>query len=251
MEDALDAALGLGGGGLDGLAAELTQGTLELCGAGILRVVLCEDAVAVAVAGHGHAEAGDIDAERLEIGAGRLDRDEAGVHQAAGGVVDEGDQATARTASLEPVVGAAIDLHEFAPACPTFTGRMRALARPFGGLPQPCRDHPAAQGLDRVGVAVLRGQVLGRERGAEVGVALADQFDAACLLGGSDAPIRGARAATAEQSPRSGVAVGAHQALDLTHGERQPRGGLALRQAPGENRLHHLAACQFAMTHCQ
>jgi hypothetical protein len=97
------------------------------------------------------------------------------VHEPAGGIIDQGQERAARPTILEPPVLTAVDRNQLA-------GTLAAVARLVDGLgprlapgPDPGGHHPAAQGLAADLDLVPLGQLLGRERRAEVGVALAHQ----------------------------------------------------------------------------
>src|SRR5947208_3306771 len=170
---------------------------------------------------------------------------EAGLHEAAGGVVDVDQQRAARATVLEPGVLAAIDLDELAEAGPTLPRRIA----PAGALgprdPQAGGTHPAAQRLDGQDEGVLLGELLVGERGPEVGVALADEGQGA-LLGGGREPAGARTPAPARHEPRGAVlderAIEAsHLALaDLQEGRRPPA-----RQPPLGDPRQDLQAIQF------
>src|ERR1700746_948165 len=75
-----------------------------------------EDAMLVAVERDRLAPGFQISAGRLEIGKGRLAFDKLQMHQTAGRIVNKHQQGALRPAVLEPVMLAAIDLHQFANA---------------------------------------------------------------------------------------------------------------------------------------
>lgn len=144
----LDAALGLGGVGVDGLDIEGPDGAGELGQLPLMvGVVDAEDAVLVGVEGHGPSILAEVWPEGFQVGLGGLCRDEAQGHQATGGIIDEDDQRTPRATRFEPVMGRAIDLDQFPETGAAGSARMDAgLALP-AGYPEPVGNHPLAQGL--------------------------------------------------------------------------------------------------------
>src|SRR5215472_17857345 len=69
-----------------------------------------------------------ISAGRVEIGKGRLALDKLQMHQPAGRVVNKHQQGALRSASLEPPMLAAVDLHQLADALAPRSRLMDALA---------------------------------------------------------------------------------------------------------------------------
>ncbi|GAB1384276.1 hypothetical protein MASR1M50_25970 [Burkholderiales bacterium] len=133
-----------------------------------------------------------------------------------GGIIDEGDQAALGRAALEPVVVAAIDLHQLAQAGAACARAVHSLGAAALGRPQAGLDHPAAQGLGAVREAVFACQVFARQLGAEVAVALAQQLQRGLAHGIGDLAVAGPPAPLGDQA---GIAFGAHaaaQPLDLT-----------------------------------
>lgn len=127
----LNAALGLAGVRADDLDIQLGQGTAELCHAGAtlrIRLIDSEDGVLVRVKGHRTSVGGKISLQRFEVRARTLTGDKAQLHQAARGIVDEDQQRAGLTATLEPAMLAAVDLHQFTPALTSQSGLMEASA---------------------------------------------------------------------------------------------------------------------------
>jgi hypothetical protein len=139
----------LGRVGADDVDVKLGQGAGKLHHtsgpAGRALVVHSEDAVLVAVEGHGLAVALEIGAGRGEVVECRFAPHEAQLHQPPGGVVDVDQDRAARTAVLEPGVLATIDLHELAQ---TFAPVARLMRRPdplAPGDPDAGADQPSPQ----------------------------------------------------------------------------------------------------------
>src|SRR5579864_800749 len=128
--EALDAAFGLRAVGGDEVDAELFQGAAELGGLafsselfvdGPVVVVTEEDAAVIAVKSQWHAVAAQHLFEQAEIAESGLGEEELGGQDFAGGVVLHAESGELRAATFEPVVRAAIELHEFAEASGTHT----------------------------------------------------------------------------------------------------------------------------------
>jgi len=129
---------------------QLQQRTLELRGYAVFAVVLGEDAVAVAVQRQRHAMLRDAAAQRGQIASCGLGGIKSPGQHAPSGIVNQGRQTAARAACLEPVVMAAVDLHQLTQAVSTPARWLHAFGSPQLGLPQPGCDHPAPQRLSAV-----------------------------------------------------------------------------------------------------
>ena len=90
-------------------------------------------------------------------------------------VIDEGDQTALARSPLEPIVVAAVDLHQLAQAGPARPGAVHTRGTTLLGTPQTSRHHPAAQRLHAEAKAVIALQVLVRQLRAEVRIALTNQ----------------------------------------------------------------------------
>ena len=121
--EAFDAAFGLRRLRGDEGDAEFAEGAAELRGLALagkffmerpVGIIAHEDAAAIAVEGRGHAEAVQQALEHVEIAFGRFREKELSGEDFAGGIVLHAEKGEARTAACEPVVRAAVELHEFA-----------------------------------------------------------------------------------------------------------------------------------------
>ena len=131
--EAFDAAFGLRRLRGDESDAELLQGPAELRGLAPASefffhrpviVMVHEDAAAISVEGGGNAEAAEQALQQAEIACGRFRREELSGEDFAGGIVLHAQSGEARTAPFQPVVRAAVELHEF----PFARGAQTALA---------------------------------------------------------------------------------------------------------------------------
>ena len=118
----------------------------------------------------------------MEVAERRLRLAHAKRHQLAGRVVDVDQEHTTGSAVLEPVVVAAIDLHELAVAIPAVTRLLDAFATLRTGLPNAVRNHPFAKRLGRDSNVVVLQKLLRSERRPEVRVALAHQTEDVLLV---------------------------------------------------------------------
>lgn len=106
-----------------------------------------------------------------------------------------------RPTPFEPVVRAAVDLHQFPHARATRPRRMQALAAPLGRPPQAGLDHPAAQRLFRE-FKPFSTQILRRQGRPEIAIAFAHPRQYLLLDRLGQPPIRGLAAPPADQPNR-------------------------------------------------
>jgi hypothetical protein len=196
---------------------ELVQSAAELGHAafGLLGLVGAENGVLVAVENDGLPVIFQIGPRGLEVGEGALAGDEAQVHQAAGGVVDDHQQGALRSAILEPPVLTAIDLDQLAEAIAPMTGLMDALDPVTSADPDAVVDRPLAQRLDADRQAVDLGQLLGRQRRPEILLAFAHDGQACLAEGCAISAVAGLATALGDQGVRAAGAEGVEQPIDL------------------------------------
>ena len=157
----------------------------------------------VAVEGDGPAVALEVTPRRIEVGEGRLGLYEVQVHDPAGGVIDEHQQCTGRPAVLEPAVLRAVDLHQLARTIPAIAGLMQP-ALPLRPVhPQPRLDHPASERLPAKRDAVQLGELLRRQGGPKIGVALPHERQGGIADRLRLAPVRGPPTALENQPGRA------------------------------------------------
>ena len=164
LEEPLDASLGLGAVGKDQLDPEVFQGPgkLRRRGPGIAGVVILgsEDAVTVHVHPHHPTVLSQIPSQQVHVGFGCLGGVEP-CRDLAGGIVDHGHQDHPRASSFQPVVMAAVGLHQLPNTLPTFTPTAMLVPLALPG-PQPISQHPTPKCL-MVDHQTSRQQLLGRQ----------------------------------------------------------------------------------------
>ena len=139
---AFDTAFGLRTAGGDEGDAELLESAAELGGLALAGelfrhgpavVVAHEDAAVIAVEGEGRAVAAQQLAQQREIAERAFGGKELGGQDLAGGVVLQAQSGEARATALEPVVGRAVELHQFAFASGTQTALAVSRSAAFAG----------------------------------------------------------------------------------------------------------------------
>ena len=126
--ESLDAAFGLGTVGGDESDAELFQCAAELGGLAFSRelffdrpgvVVADKDAAAITIKSQRHTAAAQHLAKQAEVAESGLGREELRGQDLAGGIVLHAESGEARAATFQPVMRAAVELHQFAEASGT------------------------------------------------------------------------------------------------------------------------------------
>ncbi len=129
--EALDAAFGLRAVGGDEGDAELFEGAAELGGLAFSGelffhrpdvIVADEDAAVIAVESQRYAVAAEHLFKQAEIAESGFRGEELGGQDFAGGIVLHAESGELRATAFEPVVRAAVELHEFAEASPAGGG---------------------------------------------------------------------------------------------------------------------------------
>src|SRR5271165_7167498 len=161
--ETFDAAFGLGAAGCDEGDAELLQRASELGGlafAGELFfhrpevVVAHEDAAVIAIKGERSAVATQQLAEQGEIAGGGFGGEELSGQDFTGGIVLQTERGEARAAALEPIVGRAIQLHQFALASGSQTALAMSGSAAFSGRADAGLAQEPPQGLATEGEAL-------------------------------------------------------------------------------------------------
>jgi hypothetical protein len=161
--ETLDAGFGLRTVGGDEGDAELLQSATELRGLAFSRallferpdvVVADEDAAVIAVESQGHAEARQHETKQAQLAEGGFGEKELRGEDFSGGMVLHAEGGEARAASLEPVVGAAVELPEFAEPCRTHAALAISGSAAFSGGAQTVFAQHRAQCLAAEGQAL-------------------------------------------------------------------------------------------------
>ena len=114
-------------------------------------VVTHEDAAVIAVKGEGSAVAAQQLAKQGEIAERGFGGKELGGQDFSGGIILQAERGEARAAAFQPVVGRAVELHQFAfaggaQAALAMSGSAAFPGRPQTGLPQKTAEGLAAEG---------------------------------------------------------------------------------------------------------
>ena len=170
------------------------------------------------------------------------------MHERAGGVVDEDEERAGRSAIFEPGVIRHVDLDQLARAFPP---QARLVKRPtlLARQPQPVMQHPLAQGLARDLQPVIRGQLLGGQRRAEIRVALPDERQRVVPDGRIDAVVRGPAAGLVTDRSRASGIEHLQEPMNLARTEIQHVGRRANRHPPLHDLAQDLDAVQLALAH--
>src|SRR5712691_627655 len=237
--------------GADDVDVELGQRAPELRDApgptGCAVVVDAENAVLVAVERDRLAVALQVRARRREVVERGLDLDEAQLHQAPGGVIDVNQERAQRSTLLEPSVLAPVDLHQFAQAFAPVPRLVRPAQSLVSRQPEPCERHPLAERfLGHPDVVELE-QLLLRELGPEVRVALADDLDRLRLQLRRQAPVARLTSLTRRQADWAGLLIRDTEARDLSRAEAHQLCSLHLREPPLDDSSDDVDAVELSL----
>jgi hypothetical protein len=195
-EEPLDAALGLRAVRGDPFDAQLVQRAAELGPRGLTVQLLLplhrtgsdKQAVFVGVQSQGPAVALQPAAQRAQVLFAGILLGKTGP-DAAGGVIDQGDQLQARSAIFQPAEGGTVHHHQFAEDGATLAPDMDRPHSAAPGAPQAGRTHPPTQCF-AADLYPAAGQMLGRQCGTKVGVAASHFGQHAALHLPGDFPVR-------------------------------------------------------------
>jgi len=255
--EAFDAAFGLGTAGGDEGDAELLEGASELSGLTFSGKFFCprpeiviadEDAAVIAVEGEGSAVAAQELAQQREIAGGGLGGKELGGEDFSGGIVLQAERGEARAAAFEPIVGRAVELHQFAFASRSQTALAMSGSTAFSrrsqtGLPQETAESFATEG-EALDLTKLFAEVVI----VEAGVGGAGQAD-----GGLAHPIRqaagaGPSAVGVRQSRLPVLPQTFLETFDLTDAEQEQCGGSGARHLSLSAARNYTHSLQFLLT---
>jgi len=255
--EAFDAALGLGALSGDESDAELIQSAAELRGLlfagefflnGPMAVVAHEDAAAIAIESEGDTEAAKQAMEQVEIACGGFREEKLSGEDFAGGVILHAEGGESGATALEPVVGRAIELDQFA-----FAGRAET-ALTMSGWAALARGaetftaEQAAQGFAAEREALLLDQLFAEVMIVEAGIAGTRQGQNA----GADARRQTAMAGTAAagvcQSRCAALPVAGFEAFDVSRCDVEQLRGSGTRQVSPHTLGDDFHSLQFLLT---
>ncbi|MCY1301281.1 hypothetical protein D9M70_508840 [compost metagenome] len=171
------------------------------------------------------------------------------LHQPPGRVIDVDQQRARRRPVLEPAVVAAIDLDQLAEAGAAVPRLVHLGRAQLPGDPEAGVDHDPAHRLGGQVDAMALAQLLGRQRRAEVGVAVADQAAHAGFQPGRELAVAVTATLARTQAARAVLAVAQHQTFHLTPRQAEFLGRAPDRQAMVDYGLNHLEPIEFAHRH--
>ena len=180
-----------------------------------------EDAVVIAVHGDGDAFGLYELSQHHEVPMGILLVPKRGGEDVAGGIVDGREERQARAPLLEPIMVAAVELHEQAGSghalpAPTVSGRAAS-----AGTAEPCRAEDTMDGGLGQHEPFAVGQELAKVRVVDPGVGSLGEMDEPRPGGGRDALGGGTTAVPMDQCLGAVPAVRPAQTSDLAGGEAQ------------------------------
>jgi hypothetical protein len=232
--EAFHATFGLRGLGGDEGDAELFQGATELGGPAFPGelfldspgvIVADEDAAAIAVKSQRHTVAAQELAEQAEIAESGFGGKELGGQDFAGGVVLHAESGETGAAFLEPVVGTAIELHEFAElggaqAALTMRRSTALFGRAQTGLAQ-----ETAQGFATEGEALDLAKFFAKVMVVEAGISRTGQANDGLAYTGRQAAGAGPSAVGMRQRRLALLPEAFLKTFDVTDAEREQFGG--------------------------
>jgi hypothetical protein len=255
--EAFDAAFGLRAVGGDEGDGQLFQGAAELGRLtftgelfldGPVVVVADEDAAVIAVKSERHTVAAEQLFQQAEIAESGFRGEELGGQDFAGGVVLHAKSGELGAAAFEPVVWAAVELHEFAEARGTHTALAMSGSAAFSRRPETMLTQQAAQGFATQGKAFALGQLLAKMVVVKARVDATRELHDALAHGVRQAAMTGPAAVGVSQSRLPVFAHTLLQALNLAHAQAQESGGSGTRHASLDACTDHAHSLQFLLT---
>ena len=255
--EAFDAAFGLWRLCGDEGDAEFAEGAAELRGLALavefflerpVGIVTHEDAAAIAVKGRGHAEASKQALQQVEIAFGRFREEELSGKNFAGGIILHAEKGEARTAACEPVVRAAVELHEFAFASHAQAALAMSGSTALARGAEAFLAQEAAQGFaaerETFDLVELFAEMMVVEAGILGAVQAQDRL--ASALG--RAARAGPAAVGVSQRRLPVFAQTLFQALNLAHAQAQESGGAGTRHVSFDASSNDVHSLQFLPT---
>lgn len=242
---------------IESLNAQLREGAAELGGLTLageffferpVGIAANEDAAAIAVESSGDTEAAEHALEQAEIALCGFCREELGREDFAGGIVLHAESGEARAASFEPVMGAAVELHEFSFARGAHAALAMSGSAAFAGRAEAFVAQQAAQSLATEKKALDLVELFGEMVVVEADVLGACQAQNGLASALGQATVAGPAAVGVSQRRLPGFAQALLQAFDLAHAQRQEFGGAGTRQVSLDARANHAHSLQFLLT---
>src|SRR5271169_1107878 len=255
--EAFDTAFGLRRLRGDESDAELREGAAELRGLALagaffferpVRIAAHEDAATVPVEGRGDAEAAEQALQQGEIAFGGFCQEELGREDFAGGIILHTQSGEARATSFEPVVRAAVELHEF-----TLTGRAQtALAMngsaAFAWRAEALFAKKAAQGFTSQGEAFDFTEFFAEMVVIEAGIFGAGQTQDGQAGALGQPTVAGPATVGVSQRRLPGFAHTFLQAFHLPHAQGEEFGGAGTRHVSLDACADYAHSLQFLLT---
>ncbi len=254
--EAFDAAFGLRAIGGDEGDAQLFQGAAELGGLALASelffdrpgvVIAHEDAAVIAVKSQGHAEAAQQLAQQAEIAERGFCGEELRGQDFPGGVVLHAEGGESRAAALEPIVRAAVQLHQFAEPRGTHTALTMSGSTTLSRRADAVVAQQTAQGFTAKGKALALDQLLAEMVVVEADVGGARQLHDALTDGFGQATGAGPAAVGVSQSRLPVFAHAFLQALNLPHAQTQEYGGSGTRHVSLDACANYAHSLQFLL----
>src|SRR5229473_1851349 len=218
--------------------AELFQCAAELGGLafssklfvdGPVVVVTDEDAAVIAVKSQRHAVTAQQLAKQAEIAERGFRWEELGGEDFTGGVVLHPESGKLGATSFEPVVRAAVELHEFAEPSGTHAALAMSGSTALSRRAEAVVAQQPAQGFATEGKALALDQLLAEMVIVEAGVGATRELDDPLAYGIGQATRAGPASVGVCQSRLPVFAHTLFQALDLAHAQTQESGGSGTR----------------------
>src|SRR5271169_278967 len=255
--EAFDAALGLRAASGDEGDAELLQRASELGGLTFTGelffhrpevVVAHEDAAVIAIKGEWDTAVTQQLAEQGEIAGGGFGGEELSGEDFTGGIVLQTERREARAAAFEPIVGRAIQLHQFALASRSQTALAMSGSAAFAGRAQTGLAQKTTQGFAAEGEALDLAKFF-----AEVMIVEASIGGAGQTEGGLAHPFRqttgaGLSAVGVRQSRLPLLSQTFLEPSDLTDAKREQCGGSGARHVSLNTARNYAHSLQFLLT---
>ncbi len=255
--EAFDTAFGLRRLRRDEGDAELREGAAELRGLALagefffqrpVGIAAHEDTAAVAVESGGDAEAAEQALQQAEIAFGGFRSEELGGEDFSGGIVLQAQSGEAGAASFEPVVGTAVELHEFSFAGSAHTALTMNGSAAFAGRTEALFAKQAAQGLTSQGEAFDFTEFFAEMVVIEAGIFGAGQAQDRQAGALGQPTVAGPAAVGVSQCRLPGFAHAFFQALDVAHAQGEEFGGAGTRQVSLDASADHAHSLQFLLT---